>query len=171
MPCPAAPARRTQPMIRDLAIAGGAWLVASSGVVLGGPPLWVALVALAIPMFAFVAVGHLAGRGAVMACVASALGAGMSAGSTGMAAWGAVGLIGLVDLAAMIGGLAADRMAPAAPAVVSNQAGGTWMTVVVHREATASEAPRPIPIATSGPMDRTRRHARPGRPARVERTA
>ena len=58
----------------DAAIAALAWAAASAGIVLGGKPLWVALVVLAVPMLAFVAFGHLAGRGAVIACIASALG-------------------------------------------------------------------------------------------------
>ncbi len=161
-----------RPTLGDLEIACSAWAVGSAGIVLGGPPLWVALVVLAIPMAAFVAVGHLAGRGALIACVASALGAGMASGSSGASAWGAVGLLGLVDVMAMLGGLAAERMAPVAePAVPSAEA--RWMTVVVHHEATASETPRLAPVITprSVPMDRTRRHARPGRPRRAERTA
>jgi hypothetical protein len=172
MPRPT-PSRPTNPMHGDLAIACGAWAVASAGVVLGGQPLWIALMALAIPMFAFIAVGHLAGRGAVMACVASALGAGMASGSAGSSAWGAVGLIGLVDIMAMVGGLAAERMAPAAEAAVPVVGEGTWMTVVVQHEAAASETPRLAPVVTprSVPMDRTRRHARPGRPQRAGRTA
>jgi hypothetical protein len=168
MPRPT-PAR---PTLGDLEIALAAWAVASAGIVLGGPPLWVALVVLAIPMLAFIAVGHLAGRGAVMACVASALGAGMASGSAGASVWGAVGLIGLVDLVAMVGGLAAERMAPIAEAAAP--AGeGTWLTVVVHHEATANGTPRLAPVATprAVPMDRTRRHARPGRTRRAERTA
>ncbi len=163
-----APAR---PSLGDVEIACSAWAVASAGIVLGGPPLWVALVVLAIPMAAFVAVGHLAGRGAVMACVASALGAGMVSGAAGASAWGAVAVLGFVDIAAMVGGLAAERMAPAAEAAVP--AGeGTWMTVVVHHEATA-DMPRLAPVVTPRgmPMDRTRRHARPGRPQRAGRTA
>lgn len=168
MPRPT-PAR---PSLGDLEIACSAWAVASAGIVLGGPPLWVALVVLAIPMVAFIAVGHLAGRGAVVACVASALGAGMASGSVGWSAWGAVGLIGLVDVVAMVGGLAAERMAPAAGAAVP-VGEGRWMTVVVQHEATASETPRLAPIVTprNVPMDRTRRHARPGSVRRAGRTA
>lgn len=164
------PRRMAQPL-GDAAVAALAWASASAGVVLGGNPLWVALVALAIPMGAFVAFGHLAGRGAVMACVASALGVGMASGPD---AWGAVALIGLIDAMAFAGGLMAERMAPASAA--TSTAGGTWMTIVVHHEAVADAAPRLAPVAATGPrttvpMDRTRRYARPGQPRRAERTA
>ncbi len=163
---------QARPSLGDLEIACCAWAVASAGIVLGGPPLWVALVVLAIPMVAFIAVGHLAGRGAVIACVASALGAGMASGSAGASAWGAVAVVGFVDIAAIVGGIAAERMAPAAHAAVPVRE-GTWMTVVVHHEATASDNPRLAPVVTprTVPMDRTRRHARPGRSQRAGRTA
>jgi len=155
----------TQPL-GDAWVASLAWASASAGIVLGGRPLWVALVALAVPMLAFIAFGHLAGRGAVMACVASALGVGLASGAGGASAWGAVGLIGLIDAVAFVGGAAADRMAPvSAPAqAAAPTSEGRWMTVVVHHEAAASAS------RTSAPMDRTRRTPRPRRPMPLERT-
>ncbi len=164
-----APRSMMQPL-GDAAIAVLAWASVAAGIVLGGKPLWVALVALAIPMLAFVAFGHLAGRGAVMACVASALGVGMASGS---GAWGAVGLIGLVDAAAFVGGLAAERMAPAqTPAVVAGP--GTWMTIAVHHEAVASKVPTRLataPVSNPTPMDRTRRTPRSRRSLPLDRRA
>ena len=158
--------------INDATIAALAWAAVSAGIVLGGKPLWVALIALAIPMVAFVAFSHLAGRGAVMACVASALGVGMASTSPGASAWGAIGLIGLIDLAALVGGLTAERMAPAVEV-----GRGTWMTIVVQHEAVASDAsPRLVPLVASspltvGPMDRTRRTPRARRKMPLDRTA
>lgn len=167
------PSRDAQPRpmmqpLGDAAIASLAWASASAGIVLGGKPLWVALVALAVPMLAFVAFGHLAGRGAVIACMASALGVGMASGSAGSAAWGAVGLIGLIDVVAFAGGLAADRMAPV-QALAPTAEAGTWMSIVVQHEAAGAvvgAAPR-----TSAPMDRTRRTPRRSRPLPLDRTA
>jgi hypothetical protein len=169
-----APRCLAQPL-GDAAIAALAWASASAGIVLGGKPLWVALVTLAIPMLAFIALGHLAGRGAVVACVASALGLGMASTSGGSGPWMAVGLIGLIDAAAFAGGLMAERMAPA-QATDAPAATGRWMTVVVQHEAIAEATPRLTPavapvVVNAAPMDRTRRHARPGRSRRVERTA
>lgn len=163
-----APTRPITQPLGDAAIASLAWASASAGIVLGGQPLWVALVALAGPVLAFVAFGHLAGRGAVIACMASALGVGMASGSSGSAAWGAVGLIGLIDVVALAGGLAADRMAPVRVAAPTAQA-GTWMTIVVQYEATGAVVGSGP--STSAPMDRTRRSPRPRRPIPLEKTA
>ncbi len=104
--------------------------------------------ALAIPMGAFVAFGHLAGRGAVIACVASAMGVAMVSVAAGASAWGAIGLIGLVDLAALAGGHTAKRMAP-----VEQPADGRWMTIVVHHEAVATEATPARPPGRDDPDD------------------
>ena len=167
MPSRVTPLRPITQNLGDAAIASLAWASASAGIVLGGRPLWVALVALATPMVAFVAFGHLAGRGPVIACVASALGVGMASGSGGSAAWGAVGLIGLIDVVAFAGGLSADRMAPVRAVAPSAGEGGTWMTIVVHQEAAPVVASGP---RTSAPMDRTRRTPRQAASAFPART-
>lgn len=157
--------RPIAPLFGDAAIAGLAWASASAGLILGGKPLWVALVALALPMLAFLAFGHLAGRGAVMACIASALGVGIASGS---APWGAVALIGLIDVAALAGGRTAERMAPAR---AERADAGTWMTIVVQHEATgAATSPRRAPVVAA-PMDRSRRTPRARRPLPLDRTA
>ncbi len=153
---------RSEPSrLGDLAVASLAWASASAGIVLGSNPLWAATVVLAVPMAAFLAFGHLAGRGAVMACLASALGLGMAAGQGPGAAWGAVGLLAVVDLAAMVGGAAAVRMAPAAtgPAVAASSI-GRFLTVVVRHEAAAGS--RPVEAAPRAGL---------GRRAAVKRTA
>jgi hypothetical protein len=123
--------------VGDLTIAALAFGSASAGIVLGGPPLWVALVALAWPLAAFVAYGHLAGRGAVMVCLISALAAGMGTG--GASAWSAVGLLATMDLMALAGGVVAGRMAP----VVTIPAAPALIAIPISQHITFVRAPRP----------------------------
>jgi hypothetical protein len=120
----------------DLTIAVLAFGSASAGIVLGGPPLLVALIALAWPLAAFVACNHLAGRGAVMVCLISALSAGMV--TTGASPWSAVGLLATIDLMAFAGGLVADRMAPVAAVQVDSQT----VTLPFAQDLTFVRSPR-----------------------------
>jgi hypothetical protein len=155
----------------DLLIATLAWVAASAGLLLGGKALWVALVILAIPMAAFVVFGYLAGRGAVVACLASALGMGMTVGGAGVSPWGAVALIGLVDFAALVAGMTAIRMAPATSSSVP-AADGRWISIVVqHAAATSDLAADLNPFTSPLPDPRRSVRGRSRRPAALERSA
>jgi hypothetical protein len=155
----------------DLLIATLAWVAASAGLLLGGDPMWVALVILAMPIAAFVAFGHLAGRGGVVACLASALGMGMVVYSPGASHWAAVGLIGLVDFASLVAGKAAVRMAP-----VSSQsaptAQGRWISIAVQHAASSPELAADLnPYTSALPDPRRTGRSRSRRPAPLERSA
>jgi hypothetical protein len=137
----------------DLTIAALAFGSASAGIVLGGPPLLVALIALAWPLAAFVAYGHLAGRGAVMVCLISALAGGMGTG--GGSAWAAVGLLATIDLMALAGGLVADRMAPVAKVAAQPE----FVAMPMSQQVTFVRSPRPT------------QRSRASQPVRLDRSA
>jgi hypothetical protein len=155
----------------DLLIATLAWFVASAGLLLGGNPVWVALVILAIPMAAFVAFGHLAGRGAVVACLASALGMGMVINGPDASPWAAVALIGLVDFTALVAGTVAVRMAPASSTALP-AAEGRWISIDIRHAATTPDLAADLnPFASPLPDPRRSGRGRTRRPASLERSA
>ena len=97
----------------DLLLAGLAWAVGSTGLLLGGRPLWIALVVLALPMVAFLAIGFLAGRGGVIACLVAAIGVAIMDGTGATDPGLAVIVLGMLVSAAGFGGIQAGRLVPA----------------------------------------------------------
>jgi hypothetical protein len=155
----------------DLLIATLAWVAASAGLLSGGTALWVALVILAIPMAAFVVFGHLAGRGAVVACLASAFGMGMVVTGPGASPWAAIALIGVVDFAALVAGTAAVRMVPAT-SHAAPLAERQWISIVVrHSAATPALVNDLNPFTSLLPDPRRSRRGRSRRPTPLERSA
>ena len=116
----------------DLMLAALAWGTAVTGSTLGVNPLQTTLAVLAWPMASFLVTGHLAGRGATMACLASGLGASIAPGASPASV---AGLLAMVNGAAILGGRVAERLGSAVECVPGLDSGGRWMTVAVIREA------------------------------------
>jgi hypothetical protein len=103
-----APARSTHR--GDALLAGIAWSVTSTGIVLGGRPGWIALAALALPLIAYLAFGFLAGRGGVVACVVAAIGVAILDGAATAQTALSVIVLGMLVSTALLGGRSAGRL-------------------------------------------------------------
>lgn len=125
------------PITADLATGLAAWTVVASGLTIGANPLWLAVLVLALPLAGFAATGHLAGRGAMTACLVSVFGAALVATSSGAGLWGSIGLIGVLNGVALFGGIVADQSIRPIPAPIANRP-GRWITIVVEYEGVSA---------------------------------
>lgn len=137
---------------RDGLVTAGAFALTASGVALGVGVVPLALGVAGVPVLASLVSGQLPGRGAVVGCLALALGATLVRQTGNAVPWGDLILLGLVALTANVAAPLASRKAQPSTAKAANT--GQWATVVVAYEGPADvsgstvrlpAAPRPAP--------------------------
>lgn len=137
---------------RDGLATAGAFALTVSGVALGVGGVPLALGVAAVPVLAFLMSGHIPARGAVVGCLALALGTTLIRQSPGVVSRGDLALLGMVALTANLAAPLANRRTR--PTTVETTDSGRWATIVVAYEGPADisgcatrspSSPRPTP--------------------------
>jgi hypothetical protein len=128
---------------RDLMTVGLAGLASIAGLAAGLGSTTVALLVVALPIVGYGVGGHVAGRGAVVGCVALALATTLARPHSGAAAWVDLALLGLLAVVTGVGASAADRLASTRVAPASE---GSWTRIVVECEAGEGADADPAPL-------------------------